>query len=230
MDPKNLLEQLTQILRDTNPALVHYLSKMESIVLEDTIYIALPGIISKQDLEVLTRAIENLPSSATEGLKVKTLYKFNQKFEDKITQAVISEALHEISEKSNGELNLIPSKVAYFVIIGAELLEEEREACRASLQLFGSDSKFHRVIVAWGPEDYEMIEFEGGQRAEAPQQQIKPDTSKLTKISELNDPARQRTRAILQDDIMDLQILLGQSTDVLDVIKGLDTLGVSNGD
>lgn len=229
MDPRKLLDFLTQTLRDTNPALVHVLSKMESVVMNDNAFLAMPDSIEEEDMKGIMTALAELPESATGGLTLKPLYKFNQQFADKATKAVISEALNDISEKCGGDLKLIPSKVAYFIIILGDLTEEDKASCRESLQLFGADKKFHRVILVWD-EGFEVMEFEGGKSAVAPKHQIKPETKNLTKISELDDPARQRTRAILQDDIMDLRILLGQSMDVLDVIKGLDTLGVSHGD
>ena len=227
MDPRKLLDFLTSTLRDTNPALVHILSKMESVVMSDTAFLATPDTVDEEDMKGIMTALAELPESATGGLTLKPLYKFNQQFADKETKAVISEALNDISNNCGGELKLIPSKVAYFIVVMGDLSEEDKASCRESLQLFGADKKFHRVILAWDG-DYEVLEFEGGKAA--PKHQIKPETKNLTKISELDDPARQRTRAILQDDIMDLRILLGQSMDVLDVIKGLDSLGVSHGD
>lgn len=227
MDPRKLLDFLTNTLRDSNPALVHILAKMESVVMNDTAFLAMPDTIDEDDMQGIMEAMAELPKSAIGGLTVKPLYKFNQQFADKNTKAVISEALNDISENCGGELKLLPSKVAYFVIISGDLSEEDKASCRESLQLFGADSKFHRVILVWD-EGFEVMEFEGGQAAL--RHQIKPEAKNLTKVSELDDPARQRTRAILQDDIMDLRILLGQSMDVLDVIKGLDTLGVSHGD
>lgn len=229
MDPRKLLEFLTQTLRDTNPALVHVLSKMESVVLNDTAFIAMPDTIAEEDMQGIMTAIAELPESATGGLTLKPMYKFNQQFADKETKAVISEALNDVAHKCDGELKLIPSKVAYFIIILGDLTDEDKASCRESLQLFGADKKFHRVILVWD-EGFEVMEFEGGKSAVAPKHQIKPETKNLTNISELDDPARQRTRAILQDDIMDLRILLGRSMDVMDVINGLDTLGVSHGD
>lgn len=230
MDPRKLLEFLTSTLRDTNPALVHVLSKMESVVMNDTAFIAMPDTIDEEDMNGIMTAIAELPESATGGLTIKPMYKFNQTFTDKETKAVISEALNDVAHKCDGELKLIPSKVAYFIVILGDLSEEDKASCRESLQLFGADKKFHRVILAWDEGEYEVMEFEGGKAAVAPKHQIKPETKNLTKISELDDPARQRTRAILQDDIMDLRILLGRSMDVMDVINGLDTLGASHGD
>jgi hypothetical protein len=231
MDPRKLLDFLTSTLRDTNPALVHVLSKMESVVMNETAFLAMPDSINEEDMQGIMKAMADLPEEATGGLTLKPMYKFNQQFADKETKAVISEALNDISEKCGGELKLIPSKVAYFIIIAGDLSEEDKASCRESIQLFGADKKFHRVILAWAPdEEFEILEFEGGKVAAAPKQQIKPEIKNLTKISELDDPARQRTRAILQDDILDLRILLGRSMDVMDVINGLDTLGVSHGD
>jgi hypothetical protein len=229
MDPRKLLDFLTNTLRDTNPALVHILAKMESVVLNETAFLAMPDSVEEEDMQGIMTALEELPVSSTGGIILKPMYKFNQQFADKNTKAVISEALNDISEKCGGELKLLPSKVAYFVIILGELSDEDKASCRESLQLFGADSKFHRVVLVWD-EGHEVMEFEGGKAAVAPKHQIKPETKNLTKISELDDPARQRTRAILQDDILDLRILLGQSMDVLEVIKGLDALGVGHGD
>ena len=230
MDPRKILDYLTQTLRDANPAVIHVLSKMETTVMDNTIFLALPDSIEKEDMQEIMVAMAGLPVSVTGDLTVKPLYKLNQQFADPATKAVISEALNDISEKCGGELKLLPTKVAYFVLILGNLSEGDKKECRENLQLFGSDRKFHRVIVGWGENDWEIMEFEGGKSAEAPKHQIKPEAKNLTQISELDDPARQRTRAILQDDIMDLQILLGRSGDVLDVIRGLDTIGARNGD
>jgi hypothetical protein len=229
MDPRKLLEFLTNTLRDTNPALVHVLAKMESVVMHNTAFLAMPDTIEEEDMKGIMTALAELPKSVTGGITLKPMYKFNQPFTDKETKAVISEALNDVAHKCNGDLKLIPSKVAYFIALSGDLSAEDKDSCRESLQLFGADSKFHRVVLAWNEDEYEVMEFESGKAAVTPKHQIKPEAKDLTKISELDDPARQRTSAILQDDIVNLQILLGYSMDVMEVINGLDTLGAGHG-
>lgn len=225
MDPRNILDYLTNILRDTNPAIIHLLAKAETTVAEDTAFLALPDTIDEEDMADIMTSLSELPEDVLGNIKLKPLYKFNEQFTDKNVKAVISEAINDIANKCNGEFKLLPTKVAYFVVLLGDSTSEDREAYKENLQLFGSDSKFHRVILLWD-EGYEIMEFNGGK---AVQHKIKPDTTKLTKISELDDPARQRTTTILQDDILDLKILLGRSMDVLEVIEGLDSIGDKHG-
>jgi hypothetical protein len=212
------LAMIAQEVRDCVPTLA---SHLVAGIIGSTAIVSFSKEVSDNDVDAIQSRVKGLDEQLREGVKV--LFGVHTSVTDK-SDLSFMESLVEALEPLVDE-NIQPQDTPAGLIL---MCGDEEVADRVRSSLEGMKSKkYHRILII----DMEakgirhVLEVLPSKSKKLQKGVGKPSAKATSSLKELEDPARQRTKSITKDDILNLKILLGQATTIEDFIASMDRMG-----